>query len=43
MRRYILPGGVAKALKNHDIPPLWRLAGQAPQHLKMQINLCANP
>jgi hypothetical protein len=35
MRRCILPGGVAKAQKYIDIPTLWRLAGQAPQHLKM--------
>jgi hypothetical protein len=35
MRRCILPGGVAKAQKYLDIPALWRLARQAPQHLKM--------
>jgi hypothetical protein len=35
MRRYILSGGVANAQKYLDIPPLWRLAMQAPQHLKM--------
>jgi hypothetical protein len=28
-------GGVAKAQKYIDIPTLRRLAGQAPQHLKM--------
>jgi hypothetical protein len=30
-------------LKYLDIPALSRLAGRAPQHLKMSINFCANP
>jgi hypothetical protein len=43
MRRCILPGRVAKAHEYLDIPALWRLARQAPQHLKMQIYFGANP
>jgi hypothetical protein len=33
-RRCILPGGVAKARNMLDIPALFRLARQAPQHVK---------
>jgi hypothetical protein len=43
MRRCILAGSVAKPQEYCNIPVRWRLTGQAPQHLKMQIYFDANP